>query len=668
MPLVAPDRRSPGLLPILAGVFLAALLLRLVYIRQLLASGLWDFLRLDPLYYHDWALRIARGDLMGTGTFEMTPLYAYTLGGLFALTGHSLMAARAAQALAGAATCAVVAWLGCRIFGRAEGIVAGLLLAAYGPSLFHEAQIMKTVLTVALSTASAAVLYASGGNRRGRLAAGGALLGLTALAQENINVTLPLLLAWILWRARPASRRHRLACAVALIAGWACVVAPATMRNYAASGEFVLITSGGGEVFYTGNNEFASGKYRVPAFVRPDPFFEHQDFRAEAARRLGRPVESLSRAESDAFWWREGLRFIAQHPRRYLWLLWDKLATYFTAYERPDNYSLENFREFVTILRWPLVGFGLVAPLGLVGLALSARRWPDLLPIHAIMGAYLLSALLFFTQSRYRLPMVPLLGLFAAHAAVTLAAAIRMRDLRRLSWIVPALAALALFVNRDPGHERGFEAQNAGILGEMSLVAGRPDEAVDHFRRALDQLAGYGGDTAGDQHLRVAASCHYGIALARRDGAPVTAPDAIIHLRAALDGPDPDLRRDAAIDLADLLSEQADWDGAAAAWRRAIAERPDDFRLRLRLGEALHKAGHASESAAVVSQALEEIPGAGAMNLAAAHYGLALIHLRDIPDPGKAARHLRETLRLNPDHPRAEWIRSRLAEMGDASP
>src|SRR6059036_3646904 len=102
-------RREPRAARIVAGVFVIALLLRLEYLRELYGSGLWDYLRLDPLYYHDWAIRIARGEVLGGQTYEMTPLYAYALAGVFRLLGDSLLAPRLLQALAGSATCAVVA-------------------------------------------------------------------------------------------------------------------------------------------------------------------------------------------------------------------------------------------------------------------------------------------------------------------------------------------------------------------------------------------------------------------------------------------------------------------------------------------------------------------------------------------------------------------------------
>ncbi len=652
-------RADAGAAWILAGVFAVALAFRLAAVWQLGRSGLWDYLRLDPLYYHDWALRIARGELVGRQTYEMTPLYAYALGGVFALFGEGLLLPRLLQALLGAGTCTIVAHLGQKIFGRAEGLLAGLALAAYGPSLFHETQIMKTVLTVALSTAAAAAVCLSEGRRPARLAAGGALLGLTALCQENVNVALPVLAVWAAWRA---PRGGRLACAGALAAGWALAVAPVAARNLAVSGDFVLITTGGGEVFYTGNNEHASGRYRPPAFVRPDPFFEHEDFRAEAARRLARPV---TRKESDAFWWGEGWRFIAADPWRWLLLLWDKLTVYFTDYERPDNYSYGNFRLFLPVLSLPLARFGWIAPPGLVGLALSARRWAELIPLHATMGVYLLSALVFFTQDRYRMPMVPLLALFAAHGVVTLGRAALRRDARGLAWGLPAVGLLALAVNRDAGQSLAFRAQNEGILGEMYLQSGRPAEAAARFRETLRLLEGYPGDSTGDQHRRVVASAHFGLAIALETaGAAAPAGEVLAHLRAAGASPDADLRRDALGRAGALLLSGGDAAAATEAYRSAAEAAPADLALRLRFAEALHRGGRPREALEEVESALREAPPADPRLLASAHFGRALLY-RDLGDPAAMRRHLAEALRLDPAHPRADWMRHALSSAGE---
>jgi len=648
---IGPARVS-GAAWILTGVFLAALAARLVYLRQLHTSGLWDFLRLDPLYYHDWARRIADGDLVGSGTFEMTPLYAYVLGGVFKLLGPSLLWPRILQAALGAATCALVAFLATRISGRAAGLVGGLTMAFYGPAIFHDTQIMKTVLTVFLSTATAALLYLSRGSRLRLLAAGGACLGLTALAQENINVTLPFLLAWIAWRS---PRGRRLAAGAILLTAFAVVVAPATIRNYRVSGELVLITSGGGEVLYTGTWEGASGKYAPPLFVRPNPFYEHEDFRQEAARRLGRPV---SRRESDAYWWKESFRLIRDDPARYAWLLWDKLATYFNSYERPDNYSYYNFALFVPMLALPLPHFGWVAPFGLLGLALPIRRRTDLFPVYAVMGAYILSALLFFTQSRYRMPMVPLLVVFGAHAAVRVAGHIRRLEWRPLGAGLAALGLLALFVNRDPGNEAPFVAQNEAIVGEMMLVAGRPVEAGERFQRALDSFRRLPAPDAGHQR-RVIAECHYGLARALDESGRGSSDAVIGHLEEAAGSNDPETRLDSLTWLARLRSDRGDDVGAARALAGAVEASPRDPELRLEAAEALHKAGDLDGSLSMVQSVIDGFPDLDSSTRASAYYGRALLH-RSRGETQATLDDLAECLRLNPDHPRAAWIRDQL--------
>src|SRR5262249_33998938 len=129
------------------------------------------------------------------------------------------------------------------------------------------------------------------------LFAGGFLLGLTALMRENILVAAPLFFLWAVWpragadeRGAPTAGgglRASLIAGAVLFAGTLLPILPATIRNAVVAKEFVLITSLGGENFYTGNNDVASGRYTPPPFVRPDPQYEHEDFRREAAKRAG---------------------------------------------------------------------------------------------------------------------------------------------------------------------------------------------------------------------------------------------------------------------------------------------------------------------------------------------------------------------------------------------
>ena len=593
---------------LLAGsaVFILALAARLLYVHQIHAAGLSRYLRLDPLYYHQWALRIASGDWAGREVFEMSPLYAYVLGVIYRIFGDGPILPRLVQAALGAAVCGLLVLAGRRLFGKIEGALAGTLVALYAPAIYYDGQVMKTSLEVSLTSLMAlAFVGASLGAPRMRVRwifAGGILLGLTALLRENILVAAPLFLIWTLAPRPGCPPRARLAAAAALVAGTALPIAPATLRNILVAREFVLITSLGGENFYTGNSPVASGRYTPPPFVRPDPQFEHEDFRQEAARRAGRP---LTRREASNFWYREGVRFIRENPGRYLWLLGDKLLVFWNDFERPDNFSFYNFRRFSPLLSSPLPRFAWVAPLGLIGIALSWRRWRDLLPLYLTLAAFVASALIFFTQSRYRIPAVPLLSLFAGHAVVDLARAAGRRRWGTLAWVAPALVLVTLLITRDPGNTPLFEAQNRSLVAEMYLEAGRLREAASEYRACIDAIRGL-PESDSIPARRVEAGAHLGLARTLLKIGQV-AP-AIAELRLAARSPREDVRFAAHSMLGVLLAERGDGEGSAEAFGKAADEAPRDLDARMAHAEALARIGRMQEAMQAVEAALRISP------------------------------------------------------------
>jgi len=603
----APPRSDRGDLAAAAAVGALAFVLRLIYILQIDAAGLGRYLRLDPLYYHQWGERIARGDWIGRDVFEMSPLYAYYLGALYRFFGEGAVLPKVIQAIVASLVCGLLVIAGRRAFGRVEGIIAGSLLALYGPSLFYDGQVMKTSFEISFATLATLAFFAAS-RREGTpaprwLFAGGLLLGLTALMRENILVASPLFFLWAIWPRLGSGVKARAAAGAALVLGTILPILPATIRNVAVARELVLITSLGGENFYTGNNEVASGRYTPPPFVRPDPQYEHEDFRREAARRTGRP---LTRREASDFWYREGLRFIASHPLRFIWLLGDKLAVFWNDFERPDNFSFYNFRKFSSLLAAPLPHLAWIAPLGLLGIGLAFRRWGDLLPFLVTLAAFVLSALIFFTQARYRMPVIPILCLFAAHAVTSLIAAVRSRNVRFLAWSVPVLAFLFVLVLLPPGNTPLFEAQNHSLIADMLFEANRLPDAAAEYRAcigAIDRLPA--AETTPGR--RVQAGAHLGLARALIKMGDDR--DALDELKLAADSPREDVRFAALSTLGILLGEKGDARGAAEALKDAVGERPGDFEARMAYAEALDRLGRTAEAVEELDRAIAINPG-----------------------------------------------------------
>src|SRR5262249_44369104 len=150
---------APWALP---AVLAFGLALRLAHLIALERSPFATSLVLDARYYDTWAQAIAGGAWIGRRAFWVDPLYAYVLGGSYAVAGRDLLLSRILNIVFGLATGVLVARLAARVWrSHAVALVAALLALTCIPTLYFEGQNEKTALTVVLVTASA-VLFLGG--------------------------------------------------------------------------------------------------------------------------------------------------------------------------------------------------------------------------------------------------------------------------------------------------------------------------------------------------------------------------------------------------------------------------------------------------------------------------------------------------------------------------
>jgi tetratricopeptide (TPR) repeat protein len=273
---------------------------------------------------------------------------------------------------------------------------------------------------------------------------------------------------------------------VAIFAGMIAIsVLPFTIRNYVVADNLVLLNSMGGPNFFMGNQRAADGTWKPPPLgtrVRADnPLEMQRAFRKAAERETGRAMKP---SEISSYWLTRGLEEIAADPLRWIRLEARKLGLFFNAYEVWNNRSIEISRRFSWVLRLPLVGFGLIAPFGLLGLWLAWRRWRELLPIHATLAVYLASAMLFFVLSRYRMPAVLLLIPPAAYSAIELLDRLQRREWRALGLGVMALIALAVVVQL-PLTSRNRLYMAWYNVGNKYRELERWDEAIEAYQASL---------------------------------------------------------------------------------------------------------------------------------------------------------------------------------------
>ena len=326
------------------------------------------------------------------------------------------------------------------------------------------------------------------GDPRARwLAAAGSAIGLACLVREN-HVLLAVPLAFQLaavGRAHGFRARAWLAHAAALGAAIAAMIAPAALRNYAVSGEWVAVTSGGGEVFYIAHGPQANGYFAAPPFVgTAGPAQQHAVFRAEAGRRLGREV---SRAESSRYWAREAFREALQHPARSARIATVKLSGWLNDFEAPSDQFYAVTRDEIPWLR-ALPTFGWVAGLGLLGIALALRSDParTAFPL-LVLAVHALSFVLTFNFGTFRAGMIPVWLLFAGHGADRIVQLFAAR--RRAAAAAAALFAAVVTARLVPPAARlrqmPFEYERAVLEMELANEWGDWAAFERHLRRAL---------------------------------------------------------------------------------------------------------------------------------------------------------------------------------------
>jgi tetratricopeptide (TPR) repeat protein len=475
--------RLLDLRPALLTVFLVALCLRFLYIFDIHDHVFFRQLVVDQASYDDWARRIAGGDWLGGEAFYQDPLYPYFLAVIYSLFGRSLPLVYVIQSALSALSVFPLYGIGRRAFDDARvGLLAALFWAAYKVSFFYDAQVLKTGPGLALLIFCLWLIFVVRDNPRVLYSIGAGLAcGLLFVFRGNFLAVIPFVLLWLgydLWRRKGFSAAPALA---ALVLGCVSVLGLVALRNYRVSGEWFWTTAQGGVNFYVGNyRENVWGAGKDPDFARRTPVYEQEDFTAEAERRTGR---KMTPKELDRFWYQEGFSEIAADPGLFIKRLGRKTLLILNRHEVSDNLNYDFIREHVSWMqRLPCPAFWLAGPFGFAGLALALRKRQGA-ALAIFLLTYSATLLAFYVVGRYRMPLVPILLLFAGFGLVRVIDAIAARTRKDLA-LYSIVFAVALAIGypewQPPMYDGSYQKMGHAYLNEEKW-----SEAIHSYEQAL---------------------------------------------------------------------------------------------------------------------------------------------------------------------------------------
>jgi tetratricopeptide (TPR) repeat protein len=474
----------------------AALAVRLVYLIEFKKSPFFSYFFMDPLWHHQWAVELSQGGWVGKEVFFRAPLYPYLLGVIYTITDGALVAPRLLQFGLGAASAGLVYMIGRRVFDRElPAMAAGLAFALYGPMIYFEGELLIPGLIVFLDLLGILLFFrAQEGKGAARYAATGLVFGISAVARPNVLAPALLLAVWSGLEGFRPSLGRMVRRALPLTAALFVLPLLVTVRNGAVGGDYVFISSQSGVNFYIGNSEDADGRTSKRPGLRVSAGNEYRDSvwltsvlvaEQEAGRKL--TPSGVSR-----FWYGKALKWMVSEPAWALDLYGRKLFYLVHGHEIPSNnvpYYARNFSRVLSVLMWDrIIAFpaGIAVPLALIGMAAGwpeRKRWA---PLYVFTIGYAATILVFFVNSRYRMPLVGPMLLFAALGAIAIFSSAARREWKRLAPAVAGLAALVCVSNINALEVRDDDLALPLLnMGNYYYDQGRADEAIRYYRETL---------------------------------------------------------------------------------------------------------------------------------------------------------------------------------------
>ncbi|UCH85709.1 MAG: tetratricopeptide repeat protein [Candidatus Latescibacterota bacterium] len=624
---------------VLGIILLVGLLLRIGYLAEIKTSPAFEYPAFDAAFHDHWARCLVSGNwsapqfhndpLIHEMPFFRPPGYPYFLAAVYKTTGKSYVAARIIQMLIGLAGCALVYLLGRSLFGSRTGLIAAALMSVYWIFIYFEGELLAPVLLVLFAPAVMLVLarWLDGVTHVNAITAG-LMVGLFALVRPNALVLAPIALVWVWWvaRRRGESKRWRIAL-IGFPLGVLIAIAPATIRNYRVSGDFVPITSNAGVNFYIGNNEHTDCvSANVPVLERITSLgswtcFDQPAIVAAVEKTVGRPLKS---SEVSAFFNQKARDHIAAYPGKTLGFMWRKTLLFWGPTEISNNKVIHYERAHSRILK-RLPGFPLAFALAIAGLAVfvhgrrrirntggSALPAPGfqlelIVLIVAFILAYFASYLPFFVAGRYRVPIIPFLLLFGAYGIDWLWTTLSRRELKKAGIWIGALVLLFFATSRQ-------------------LAAYEPDLGMWHFDR---------GDAWRKQGNTQRAREEFRLAIER---ATNPTPVACNNLGVALD----------------QMGQSAE---AAKYFQQALDIKPTFLEARRNLVSVLLRTNQIAAAATHLQKIIRIEPGD-----ARARFNLGVCLLR-LDRGDEAIEQLTESVRLNPNHFFAQFYLARALKL-----
>lgn len=384
-------------------LFIFALAVRGFYYIGFMDNPFFDYVAsvFDQINFDKAAIGFANGNIMAEGGAEgYAPLYKYFLGIIYWIFGRDFYVIWAIQFTIGAVSSVFMYLITIRYFNKWVAIICSIFFATYGPNIFYEGNLLRASLTEFLAIVSFYCLLKCKEEvsfKYTALSAG--LLSLLIQCRPNTMTLIPFVtyyLIMIILNGRPnkVKTKH----IVVFVAVLVSVGIPLMVRTIMVHKQFVFYDTSGDHAILAGNlKAYSGGGWDDGLYIE-------------------KMVNIIANNGGDDFnVYKYVLKEFVTYPVEYFKLYCRKIYWFLNNYEYPSNVNYYLYQNFSFVLKNPIGSFSLLVALGFVGIGLTYKNYKRYLLIYFFVIGLMLSVILVYPVSRFRIPFVPFFMIFSSY-------------------------------------------------------------------------------------------------------------------------------------------------------------------------------------------------------------------------------------------------------------
>ena len=418
-------------------IFISTFLVKIPFLWNIRNDATFKLPIIDCFEFNTWALRIIHEHFLWASVQNHTPLYAYFVALVYAIFGYNTFYVAIIQYALFSASTALLYFIAARVFNKTTALITCVFMTFYWFFIYVQSFLYSENLSLFLNILLIwCLLFTKDAVKK--YFACGIIFGLSVICRPEILLFAVFILLWFI--ARKITIKKIAEFYFIFLFALALVVFPVILRNYIISGEVMLRSQTGANI-YLGNNPDLKGTN-----IDLEIGDKWRNFITMPHKALNK-IASL--AECDRYYISETIKKIHKDPMAWARLIVFKTFTILSGREFLRTEDVYVFKNYVLSTPFCLISTKVIFLFGIIGLLFSFRKPKDFLLLYIFIVST--AIIIFFPiKTRYLMPVMPFVAAFSSFGILKFYNALVNKKFASIALMIASIAFFNFFSFYNP--------------------------------------------------------------------------------------------------------------------------------------------------------------------------------------------------------------------------